>query len=404
MDEAVPLMSALGTNGIPYLYYDGKVEGLPSSPLEGTRFVFLDIELQGMKSQNDKTKASALIARLKKIISTSNGPYVIIFWTKHSEIIDQVIKNCSKASIPPVTWLDLEKAQCIDAAGKYDLQKISDGLREKLKAIGAFTIYVEWENTLHSASKKFINDFSGLIPNGEKWSNETSTLFYNLYKAYVDDNTLQDTTEQFKCACWIMNSGFLDILQKYSATNLKLPNDFTLLPGKIDVTILSKINSYLFLNDNLLSRPMTGYVYEDTDKNLKNSLIKSIFKTGEAPKGCKLCKIIVTPACDLAQNKTLIHKNRDDEKKVHRVVFGLLLTFNNDLKKKIKKTEAMFTVGAFWYKKKTQIIILHFSSLTFQHEGQFNNSPLFCLSNDLVFDIQSKAANNINRLGNFQLE
>ncbi len=101
-DEAQPLISSFAINAIPHLYYDGRPEGLPETPLDGIRFVFLDIELQGMQGQNDKTKASALVGRLKKIISISNGPYVIIFWTKHGEVIQRVLENCTSASIPPV--------------------------------------------------------------------------------------------------------------------------------------------------------------------------------------------------------------------------------------------------------------------------------------------------------------
>ncbi len=75
-NEAFPLMEMLGKEGLPYMYYDGQPNGLPEKPPGGVRFVFLDIELQGMKGQDDKTKASGLIGRLKKIISKQNGPYM----------------------------------------------------------------------------------------------------------------------------------------------------------------------------------------------------------------------------------------------------------------------------------------------------------------------------------------
>jgi hypothetical protein len=402
IDEARPLISTLGVEGIPYVYYDGKLEGLPTSPLEGTRFIFLDIELHGMQGQDDKTKASALVARLRKIISTTNGPYAIIFWTKHSEIIDQIIDNCSKALISPIAWLDLEKQQCLDDNGGYDLKKIFDGLHEKLKKIGAFSLYVEWENILHLASKKFIKDFSKLIPDGEKWSATTSTLFYNLYKAYVERNELQDITEQFKCSCKLLNRSFLDTLQGYSDKNLKLPDGFKLISGPIDATIRSKLNSYLLFNNSFLSRPMTGYVYKETNDNVKNLLIENIIKPDQKIDGIELCKIIITPSCDLAQNKIIKDKCSPEGKKVHRIVYGLLLPFDVDLKRK-EKTEAMFDITPFWHEEKSWIIILHFSAITFQHEDQLQ-LPVFCLSQDLIFDIQSKAANNLNRLGNFQLK
>ena len=79
-DEIEPVLNSLGNHGIPYIFFDGTQETLPKKPLEGIRFVFLDIKLRGMEGQDNKTIASGGVAILKKIISKDNGPYVIIFW------------------------------------------------------------------------------------------------------------------------------------------------------------------------------------------------------------------------------------------------------------------------------------------------------------------------------------
>ncbi len=403
-EEAFPLMETFGRYSIPYLYYDGTAGKLPDNPPGGVRFVFLDIELQGMRGQDDKTKASGLTACLKKIISASNGPYVIIFWTKlKQEVIELVIQNCTKAAIPPVSWLDLEKTECIKPDKSYDMQKLSKKLREKLSSIGAFRLYVEWENALHSASKKFICEFSNLVPSGEGWSEGTSALFYKLYKSYVDKNEIQDQAEQFKCACLLMNCSFLDTLQSISATDFQLPDGFRLASGNIDGITLAKLNTSLFLNNSLLSRPATGYVYREENESLQSSLIESLFKKDGSPVEIQLCKIIITPECDLAQNKTLKHRCESKERKMHRIIYGLLFPFSDDLKSYRKKNDAQFEVGAIWHEGQSYALVLHFSTLSFQHEGELSGNPLFALKRDLVFDIQSKAANHVNRLGNFQL-
>lgn len=399
-DEALPLMSAFGKNAIPYTYYDGRPDGLPDAPSEGIRFVFLDIELQGMEAQNEKTIASALVNRLRKIISTSNGPYAIIFWTKHNEIITQILENCSTASISPVAWVDLEKAQCRTTDGKYDISIISTKLKNKLEAIGAFRLYVEWENILHLASKRFIHDFSKLVPSGDNWSAGTSALFYKLYKAYVGKNEITDQTEQFKCSSLLMNNSFLDTLQEHSSEYLTLPGEYKLTGGDVDTATLAKLNTYLFLNSSSLPRPMTGYVYLEENENVKASIVKDVFKEDQVPNNISLCKVVVTPLCDIAQNKVLKFKINEIENKIHRIIYGLLLPSPNN---STKRSEAQFKIGPFWHEDKSWIIILHFSTLTFQHEGELNGEHLFYLRRDLIFDIQSKAANHVNRLGNLQM-
>lgn len=400
-DEIKNLLNSLGKQAVPYLYYDGSMDNLPDEPLEGIRFIFLDIELQDTKGKDEKNQASVLIAILKKIISTLNGPYVIGFWTKHIEVINYVIENCTIAKIPPVAYVDLGKPSTVDTE-EWNVEKISDKIKLKLSNIGAFQLYVEWENVLHSSSNKFINDFASLIPYGTDWSPKTSSLFYKLYKAYVDKNVFDDQAEQFKCACLLMNLSFSDVLHRFSFENLKLPDGFKLSNDEIDLSIISKLNTSLFLSNNLLKRPSTGYLYYCKNQKLLDTLAINIFKENKKPDSIKLCKAIITPECDLAQNKVLKYKDGNIEKKFQRIIFGILFNHNEDYKNILKSGDAHFQIGPFWFNDQIQIIVFHFLSITFEDENNFDK-PFLSLKRDMLFDIQSKAANHVNRLGNFQL-
>lgn len=404
-EEVLPLMETLSKNNIPYMYFDGRMENLPDNPTEGVRFVFLDIELQGMNGQDDKTKASGLTERLRKIISDTNGPYVIVFWTKHSEVIDQVLENCEKISISPVEWLDLEKTDCLGDNGSYEIETIAGKLNDKLSSIGAFRLYVEWENILHSASKNFIRDFSGLVHKGDSWSKDTSTLFYRLYKAYVEKSEISDSTGQFRCACLLMNRSFSDVLENDTHSDLQLPTGFVFSTDNITEETKAKINSSLFICNNPVIAPAPGCVYVQDSISLKESILEAIFKKDKIPDECALCQIVVTPVCDLAQNKTLTAKigAGDDKCKIHRIVSGIMFPVPNDLSSRRKKDDAQFDIGPFWHDGKIYQIIVHFAALSYIEEKAITDSPLLSLKQDLLFDLQSKGANHVNRLGNFQL-
>jgi len=399
-DEIEALLITLGQYGIPYIYLDGTQETLPEKPLKGIRFVFLDIELRGMEGQKNKTKASGVVAILKKIISEDNGPYVIGFWTAHKEVIPLVLENCKTGGISPVTWVDLEKL-----ADVADVNKITERLQDKLKQIGAFKLYVEWENTVNNASKDFVRTFSSLVKLGSDWHKDTEALFYKLYKAYVEENEFQDKEEQFKCACHLMNRSFFDTLEYVTRKDLKLPEGFELQYRTISSETIAKINYSLFLGEALTGRHNPGNVYTQDNDVYKGMLMSSIFKEGQGPGESTLCKVIISPECDIAHNKMISIVEAGEQPKVmHRVLYGLLVPAGPANRLNQKGKEGYFPIGPIWHDSKEQELIFHFATMSFSPDSEFTEPPLFTLKRDLLFDLQSKAANHVNRLGNYLLK
>ncbi len=64
-----------------------------------------------------------------------------------------------------------------------------------------------------------------------------------------------------------------------------------------------------------------------------------------------------------------------------------------------KDRDARYIVGPIWHMDKKQYLICHFSTLTMQSMDKINGEILFTLKIDMVFELQSKAANHVNRLG-----
>lgn len=394
--EIEPLLITLGQYGFPYMYFDGTQETLPKEPLKGIRFVFLDIQLRGMEGQKDKTKASGVVAVLKKIISKDNGPYAIGFWTAHKEVIPPVLENCKTEGIPPVAYVDLEKPA--------DLNRITDRLQEKLKQIGAFQLYVQWENTVNSASKEFVRAFSSLVKAGDSWSQDTAALFYKLYKAYVEENELKDKEEQFKCACHLMNRSFLDTLEYLTRQQLILPKTFELKDRTIPHETIAKLNNSLFLGEAVTNRHNPGNVYTEQNETIKTMLINGIFDKDHLPTEVTLCKVIISPECDIAHNKMIYVPGAGEQHVAHRVIYGILAPMGPTVRFNQTGREGYFKVTSIWHDGKVKDLIFHFGTMSFSPENEFTEPPLFTLKRDLLFDLQSKAANHVNRLGNYLLK
>ncbi|TQD23577.1 hypothetical protein [Methanolobus vulcani] len=411
MDEVWPLMETFGKKGIPYMYFNGDPENLPASPLKGIRFIFLDIELKGMQGQNEKMKISGLVQRLKQIISLENGPYVIIFWTQNDKIIKDVITGCETASIKPVYWLDLEKYKYIkDGQG---LDALAKKLDDFISTTNAFQLYVEWENIVSSSSKQFVYDFSSHVEMGDEWSNDTASLFYKLYASFVKENFTTDKNEKFRCACHVVNRSFLDVLESKTTTELMAPSSFELKQGTITEDTTAKLNTSLFLTDNIFSRPVTGCVFLEDNPSILEGIKKSIFKASKNPENVTLCKIILTPQCDLVQDKTIkVSDKVSDEKKedmiLHRIVYGIFypMTSNYEEEKKNlhdRAKDARYIVGPIWHDKKRWLLIINLSTMSIQSESCLRDSVLFVLQKDILFDLQSEASKHVNRLGNYLL-
>ena len=399
--EAAPLLQALGKNGAPHIYYTGAMEFLPETSLTGVRYIFLDIELAGMQGQSPKNKASALTAVLQKIISPNNGPCIVVFWTKHDEVIEQVKTNLSATTIQPVAYITADKRLCL--AG--DIEGISVHIEEKISTLGAFKLYVEWENVLALASKEFVRDFASLAAIGPQWSKETEKLFFRLYKAFVDQNDLTDENEKFKCACYLMNRSFVDALHAETNKSLRVPSGFSLNGGgeALSDEIKAKLNTSLFLSYHHMSRPSTGYVFIARNDCLREMLAKKLFKRGAPPNSSQLFQVLITPECDLAQKKTLMVS---DDIKMQQVVYGIFYKLEElslaDELDRINKSQSIYRIAPVWHEGAIHVFALHFSTLSFIRENKLS-APVFSLNRDLVFDLQSKAANHLNRLGNYLL-
>ena len=406
-DEAAPLIRALGHQGFSHLYFSGSMGELPEEPLTGIRFMFLDIQLAGMHGQSNENIASALLSVVTRIVSATNGPYVVVFWTAHENVIEKVMENLDASGIAPVQYIVADKLDFI--GDTFDLGALLDHIQEKLNAIGAFALYVQWENLLNVAAKEFITNFSSHAPKGSAWSQETARLFYRLYKARVGKNELDDELQQFRCACHVMNRCFLDSLQSKTDQHLELPEGLSLSDDgpTLSNEVNAKLNTSLFLSHHHAARPHTGSVYITHGRRIRDMLALLLFKNDQRPMSIKECQIVITPECDLAQSKNLV---KADGSRVHQVVYGVFYAMEKiSIKEERKRLhdkgkDSRYMILPLWHDDAIYVLVTHFASLSLAAETELPNTPDFTLSRDIMFDIQSKAANHMNRLGNYLLQ
>jgi hypothetical protein len=159
VEEATPLISALRQEGTPCLYYSGRHDDLPLTPLQGIRVLFLDLRLAGMEGQPIKMVVAALMGVVKRVVSEHNGPYVILAWTKHPDDLDDVREALSTLTAKPLIIVPMIKAECrVQPAGEYNLQLVREKLAEKMAELGAAGLLLRWEELVRQAAGNVLNE------------------------------------------------------------------------------------------------------------------------------------------------------------------------------------------------------------------------------------------------------
>ena len=155
-EEVEPLLTLFSKQGIPYIYYDGKMDSIPERPFSSIRYVILDIDLDERTSGlNKKNKASTLAGYLEQLITIKESPYEILFWTRHEDVIEHIISYLKDEDGAPVIYRNLEKPSKNELTVEYVKTKIFSDLNSD-----AFEFLLKWEENIASETSRFTNDFS----------------------------------------------------------------------------------------------------------------------------------------------------------------------------------------------------------------------------------------------------
>ena len=399
IDEALPLMKVLSKNGIPFKYFNGKAEELPDGPLDNVRIVFLDIELEGMEGVTaDKTKLSTLANVISRIVTRKCQPYIIIAWTKHQELVNNL--NEYLKGLSPLFILPIDKSKCkVNGSDEFDIQEVSKQLDEKIKELGCFEFFLKWQNISNRSSGKIINDISSIYPFDGKWNNNTNNLLVKLADAYAGKQV--DNDNVWKYAMLSFNSLFLDIIENDIFTdnldtnkNMDLPQQ----PNLDDKNIIGEINRRLHISIENNVNPVPGNIYSSIENMVvdKKILIENIFngdlnqfkEKENLIEKSELIHLEVSPFCDYAQNKW----------KRSRILNGV--KWPEKYEGNLKKADYVYKTPLVRIDNNLYYFVFDIRFLTSIEIEKLNNvTSTMRIRKELLNDIQTKIAGHINRLG-----
>lgn len=418
-DDISELLSVLAKDGVATLYYRSQ-SSFPAAPLKGIRLLFLDLELDGLRGQPPKMKAATAVANLRRLVSPDNGPLVVVIWTNHDELEELVKKELFKAAQMPLFVACVAKDEC-KPEGSFSADAIRSQIITQLSAADIFGLHVAWENAVFNGANELSNRFARLAPVGEDWAKTMSYTYGKLYETNDEGGGRKDVKGQFASACALYSEGLVrEIGMDLDRTPLMVANGFEFAKGGIPSqkadAVKGRLNAFLFFTENPTKERLPGTVYavgaSARQKEIQSAIVKDFYKSDHyerliAASNVKLCKVIITPACDYAGGKHLhpggkgvVVRNYD------RVAYGLLINHklytvcgrklfsSNCPHEKLYKE-----LSGFEYRGKKYDLIIHLGTVSLEELGNKGLMYLFTLKSGCLADIQSKAANQLNRIG-----
>lgn len=299
INEAMPIMEALSSQGVSYCYYDGKPSNYPQKPLSNVRLIFLDMHLDEIASASHSSKniVSGLMSGLEAILDENNGPYVILVWSKHDaqhmKEFGSALMGGSGVINKPVAILNMEKSQCLERVTNIDnsgppiwklrqggADLIKDSMREQLKKVDAFEVLFNWENGIRESAKDTVREISAIFENeNSEWNKNIKVYFSKMARAYAGKTLENTTSDVIRNVYYSMNDIVSDrncaIIDKVVDTisEMHISQHEEDIIGRIELYKLIGGKNYILSTDE-----KKWYLYEDRIIIYENKKLNKIFE------------------------------------------------------------------------------------------------------------------------------
>lgn len=392
----------------------------PERPFTGIRLAFFDIKLQDGNHVDIQTITSFENA-IKRCIDVDNGPFILIFWSSHTDRIDDIKRHISeriKDRFPTPILID-------------SIDKTIAGNPVELKAEivrilsnDIIEILFDYDTKVSQAAGKSLETLFNVVSNGDDIWGESKNfeenfdlVFSNIaFESLGFNNAKENPIDAVRDGLHpilinelnniVLTDKWIDRLKHLTGTKQK--HEFK----KISQQHISQLNSiyHINLNTKILKLHRGAVVNFKADEQTmfdifgeKISQIRHSFlpfnneikKTDKnrIKADSKFILLETSAACDFAQNNP----------RNHSFILGLLIPAF-DLSYLHRKSEAIIVTPFFSFKGNDFVMFFN-SRYTFNcspNGSELLGEPLFQLKNELLNKIITQYSTYISRLGLIQ--
>lgn len=435
INQALPLMKVFSKNQIPYVFYKGDdLEFLPeeNSRYNDIRILFLDINLLNGKTPSNKEVKSTLYSVIKRVISETNFPYSLIYWSRQENEYSNIVKELFDNELQdrkPINLIPFVKSSFFPNFGEEEVSNDIDLIAEISRIIEsteAYSLLLEWENHIHLSADLTLQELFSSYHKFKDWSNNANYIVTKLAKAYLEKHLVNASSDEVvNASLQTLTVLFRDYLESslrnreinsqptFAFDKANIEADIKKISGKLNLTsqvsnnnepgclllnaAKSEINTEKIIDFSRLKQENRDYLLKNDpnieEKNLDQQSTKAAFKarnriSEEISKYGLNISIVVTPVCDYAQNNNVYD----------RIVQGLLIPKSES--NYIINNDALFIVPFDIIHDSQEFrLVLDFRYFITTDLTQENVSGLFRIRQELLSEIQSKLSRHINRQG-----
>jgi len=432
-DEFETLIKRFKIDGIGYTHYTGALDDLPAKPLSGVRTLFLDFVL-GTDGQPEKTKISVLMGTVKKVISKDNGPFVMITWTKHSDLLSRFKTEVMKDSdFPkPFTIIETDKSGCMKS-----LYRIKQEFKKKLNDDNVLNLLFSWESIASKSLREVLDKLCSIstpVDNGNKdnldmylkeWNDDLTKHINKLAEIHLGKKNMKANAELINTVLLSLNPYYLDCMEKGIIQGKVFSKNLAKIilaqnSGKYDLQKKALMNTTFLINENPVSegiQPGNIYLYKKVMENVKCNeneclLNKSIltpkkivtqFFDGDIDKYKNKASLYrlalpvlleITPSCDYVQGNW-------QHLGLARMLMGVLWPL--DYEKKLKKAPKIYGKLPIMFSDRAYLISFHSHFVYGIPLASFKTiTPLMKIRKEFLVDIQHWYSKQISRPGKIE--
>lgn len=247
--------------------------------------IFADLLLDE-DSTNLNTNISRLIGIINRIQPKDAKFYGIVMWTKHSEHFKELITKLGRASFaldeseteeeeeiettvtlsnPPLFILCLDKTQYL-SDGNWNFAQLPNDIKTMLQSSNVAFFSLNWKKTVNDSIHNVINGIYHLSTNYDKQEEELSYIIKELSKNETGEkNDKNLTLGAYQAFDSLLHSELSTLVRKEILPDLStIENNPYGTDRAFMQTISAKLNTRLFIDDNLLNphEILPGNIYK----------------------------------------------------------------------------------------------------------------------------------------------
>lgn len=406
-----------------------------NDPLKNIRVAFFDINLSQGNPEITETETDEILEKHSKVfndlanalnqyISSDNGPYALIFWTKNSQVIDafKIFMQIPERGFNDNTAKPIFIGHLDKVNNDEDNSTLAERVTNLLNSEEKIKFLFDLEENARIAGEKSINRIYDILPKDTLWG-ENTILFENMDKVLskIASSTLgfSHAKENPKKAIY---EGLLPVLN-YELVNCESDVNWGNIVQQLthatnikelvspDINIQYKVNGLYHIEDFTQQFKDTRGCVIEINKNdtsvvssfgisnfnawfndlvpINNNAIKNTIRDNS-----RMIAIEFSAACDYSNKKSRINK----------YVLGVV-TSDFDIKAELAKdrrSESSYHLGGccFQHNQINYNIWLNLNYVfgTFENDPRFGNS-IFILKKEIMDMLGNKYASHVSRIG-----